>query len=204
MMNNNLTKRKLQSLDSRKKIFKAAISLIKNKGFDKVSIDAICTKAKVSKGLFYNYFSSKDQIVVEQFLEVDKYYKKIAENDLKNYSGIDKLLEFVRLQFNYSKHVIGKDITRNMFRSLIMTGKTGQAILDEERYLYTFLYDTIKEAQAMRELPGDLCTKEIAATFAVLMRGIMYNWCLYEREFNLDKIGIHVLSTFLKGLNAKG
>ena len=202
-MKNNLTKRKLQSLESRKKIFEVAIRLIKDRGFDKVTIEEICSEAKVSKGLFYNYFSSKDQIVVEQFLEIDKYYKEIVENDLNNYSGIEKLLEFVKLQLKYGQYRMGKDLMRNVYRSLIMTSKTGHIVLDDSRFLYTFLTDTIKEAQKMKELPRNLDANEIGDSIAVLMRGLFYNWCLYERDFNLEKMGMKIISTFLKGLRAK-
>lgn len=204
MEKNNLTKRKLQSLESRKKIFKAAISLIKKRGFDKVTIEEICAEAKVSKGLFYNYFASKDQTVVEQFLEIDNYYKEIVEKDLKNYSGIDKLLKFVRLQAKYAQYRMGKDLFRNVYSSLITTDKTGQIVLNKDRFFYTFLTDVIKEAQEMGELPDDLNSREITLNVAVLMRGIFYNWCLYERDFNIEKMMIHFISTYLKGLNLKG
>lgn len=202
-MRNNLTKRKLQSIESREKIFKSAISMIKSKGFDKVTIEDICAQAKVSKGLFYNYFSSKDQIVVEQFLEIDKYYKEIDEKDLKKYSGVEKLLKFIRLQVKYGKYRMGKDLVRNVYRNLIMTGKTGHIVLGQDRFLYTFLIDIIKEAQEMGELPSNLNSKEIAHYIAVLMRGMFYNWCLYERDINLEKMSIKIISTFLKGLNPK-
>jgi AcrR family transcriptional regulator len=197
----NLTKRKLQSLESRKRIFEAAISLIRKKGFDQVTIEEICAKAKVSKGLFYNYFSSKDQIVVEQFLEIDKYYIDIAEGALKNYRGMEKLLNFVGFQMKFGKSNIGKDLLRHLYRSLIMTSKRGHAILDEKRFLYTFLNKTVKEAQEMGELSGHLKSEEIARHIAVLMRGVFYNWCLHERDFNIEKSGPEIISTFLKGLS---
>jgi TetR/AcrR family transcriptional regulator, fatty acid metabolism regulator protein len=204
MLKNNLTKRKLQSLKSREKIFGAAISLIKKKGFEQVTIEEIITEAKVSTGSFYNYFNSKDQIILEQFLEIDKYYKKIVKKDLRDYRGIDKLLNFVIFQMRYSTYRMGKDLLRNVYRSLIMTSNMGHIMLDEHRFLYKFLSDTIEEAQEMGELSGDLNNSEIAHYIAVLMRGITYNWCLHERDFNLEKTAIKVISTFLKGLNVKG
>jgi TetR/AcrR family transcriptional regulator, fatty acid metabolism regulator protein len=174
--------------------------MIQSKGFDKVTIEDICAEAKVSKGLFYNYFSSKDQIVVEQFLEIDKYYKEIVEKDLKEYSGIEKLLKFIRLQTKYAKYRMGKDFLRNVYRNLIMNSKTGHIILSEDRFLYTFLIDIIQEAQEIGELPRDLNSKEIADHIAVLMRGMFYNWCLYERDIHLEKMSIKIISTYLKGL----
>jgi len=201
-MTNSLTKRKLQSIESRKKIFETAISLIKEKGFDNVTIEEICTEAKVSKGLFYNYFLSKDQILVEQFMKIDNFYKKIAEKKLKKYSGLKKLLKFISYQCQYGQFKMGKDLFRNVYRNLITTIKSGHVILDERRFLYTFLIDTIKEAQEMEELHRDMNAKDTASTIALLMRGVFYNWCLYERNFNLEKMTVKVISTYLKGLNA--
>ena len=202
-MKNNLTKRKLQSLESRKKILETARIMIKRHGFDNITIQDICSEAKVSKGLFYNYFSSKDQIILAQIQEMDKYYKIIAEKELKNYSGISKLLKLIELLFRHIKYGVGKDITRNLYRSLIMTNKTGQMIINEHRFFFTLLTDSIKEAQDMKELPRVLDTQKIVTQVATLTWGVLYTWCIYQRDFDVEKMAIEIISTFLDGLNAK-
>jgi len=198
-----LTKRKLQSLESRKKIFQTAIGLIKKKGFDRVTIDEICSTANVSKGLFYNYFSSKDQIVVEQFLEIDNYYRDAVEKHLTDFKGIEKLLKFIVFQMKYCRHALGRNLIRNVYRSLIMSGKTGHIMLDEGRYLYTFLRETVEEAKNMGELPLDVNTKEICLKIVVIMRGAIYSWCLYDRDFNLEDTAVEMISAFMKGIQSR-
>ena len=49
MEQEKLTQRKQQALDTRRKIFNTALNLIKEKGFDKVSVDDICAACGVSK-----------------------------------------------------------------------------------------------------------------------------------------------------------
>jgi len=202
-MQNNLTKRKLRSIESRKRILKTAETMIKKKGFDNVTIDEICAELKISKGGFYHFFRSKDEIVLEQVLEIDAYYKKIFEKELRDYSGTEKLLKFIELICKHIKYRAGKDLFRNLYRSLMMTNKTRQTLINKDRFFFTLLTEIIKEAQEKRELPRDLNTQNIVAYVAILMRGMLFNWCLYERDFDVEKLAIKIISTFLKGLNTE-
>ena len=60
---------------SRKKILDAALKLFAERGFDGTSISTVAKEAGVAKGLIYNYFESKEelihQIVMEGANEVD-------------------------------------------------------------------------------------------------------------------------------------
>lgn len=48
---------------SRKKILRAAFELFGKKGYSATSVESIAKKAKVSKGLIYHYFKSKQDIL---------------------------------------------------------------------------------------------------------------------------------------------
>jgi AcrR family transcriptional regulator len=49
--------------ERRQQIMNVALELFANNGFDTTSISQIARKAKISKGLLYNYFSSKEDLV---------------------------------------------------------------------------------------------------------------------------------------------
>lgn len=49
---------------SREKILAAALELFANNGYDASSIDSIAKKAGISKGLIYNYYKSKKDILL--------------------------------------------------------------------------------------------------------------------------------------------
>jgi TetR/AcrR family transcriptional regulator, fatty acid metabolism regulator protein len=196
-----MSKRKLQSLETRKKIFDAAIDLIKTNGFDNVKIEQICKKANVSVGLFYNYFKSKDDIIIEQFSKVDNFYEELADR-LYGKKGMNKLLGFVRLHLRLVPPFLGRDLLRNVFRSLIMTDQSSEKMIDRRRFVYGFILETVKEAQALNELPK-ISSKEIAEDILILLRGLIYNMLLYKPNFNAENAGFRIISSYIKGLQAK-
>ena len=49
-------------IETRKVILDASLKLFSRMGFDHTSVDDIAKSAKISKGLVYHYFTSKDQI----------------------------------------------------------------------------------------------------------------------------------------------
>ena len=60
-----LTKRQIQANDTRNRVYKTALELMETKGLNNTSIEEISMKAGVSVGTFYNYFKSKDDILVD-------------------------------------------------------------------------------------------------------------------------------------------
>ena len=61
---------------ARKKILEAARSLFMEKGYEGASVDEICRLAKLTKGSFFHYFKSKDEVVIAA---LDQYH-----NDMKD------------------------------------------------------------------------------------------------------------------------
>ncbi|MBN2485309.1 MAG: TetR/AcrR family transcriptional regulator [Bacteroidales bacterium] len=55
--------------ERRAQIMQVALELISEEGFANVTISKIATKAGISKGLMYNYFESKEQLILEIILE---------------------------------------------------------------------------------------------------------------------------------------
>lgn len=50
--------------ERRAEIIQAALALFEQNGFDATSVEEITAKAKISKGLAYHYFKSKDEILL--------------------------------------------------------------------------------------------------------------------------------------------
>ena len=50
--------------DSRKKIIDAAVTLIRTKGADAVTVRSVCREADLSIGTFYHYFRDKDDLMM--------------------------------------------------------------------------------------------------------------------------------------------
>jgi AcrR family transcriptional regulator len=62
--------------ERRKQIMHVALELIAKDGFSNVPISKIAAKAKISKGLMYNYFESKEQLIYDILMEgINEFHK---------------------------------------------------------------------------------------------------------------------------------
>jgi len=90
---------------SRQKILDAALEVFAKQGYNSATVDAIAKTAGISKGLMYNYFKSKDEVLNELMigmmdalmceympLQPDK---KFTKDDITNFInvGIDLVLQ---------------------------------------------------------------------------------------------------------------
>lgn len=114
-----LTKKGKQS---RQNIIQAAITLIKEKGYEQTTIPDICRSANIAIGTFYHYFKSKDEIITIYIIEENEavlaYYRGLEKNSCTN--AILKVLNF-KLQLYEAQ---GADFVRNMYAGMLRSELT--------------------------------------------------------------------------------
>lgn len=104
------TKKQFEEIrkSSRGKILSVALELFAKNGYHATSISQIAQKAKISKGLMYNYFSSKeellDEIIQEGFnslaeLEYKEQHEINPEKQLEDF--VDSVLDNLYSNFSY-------------------------------------------------------------------------------------------------------
>src|SRR5499425_2650989 len=60
----SLSRRERQSAERRERLFRSAMDLFAKKGFAETTVEDITNAADVGKGTFFNYFPSKDHILL--------------------------------------------------------------------------------------------------------------------------------------------
>ena len=70
---------------SKEKILNVALELFAKRGYHATSISQIAKKAKISKGLMYNYFASKEKLLDEIILQG---FNSLAELEFKAQKGV--------------------------------------------------------------------------------------------------------------------
>ena len=80
------TKKQFEEIrkSSREKILSVALELFAKKGYHATSISQIALKAKISKGLMYNYFASKEKLLNEI---IQQGFNSLAELEFKSARG---------------------------------------------------------------------------------------------------------------------
>jgi AcrR family transcriptional regulator len=87
--------------DSREHILKIAFELFMQKSFKEVTMKEIVTKTGLSKGAFYHYFESKEQLFMEI---IDHYFKDLMNVPFEKFSH-ESLKQFCE---DYLKDIEGK------------------------------------------------------------------------------------------------
>src|SRR5579862_3173625 len=62
--NSSTPRRQRRSSDIRERLFRSSLALFAQKGFDETTVEDITNAADVGKGTFFNYFPSKDHILL--------------------------------------------------------------------------------------------------------------------------------------------
>jgi AcrR family transcriptional regulator len=110
---------------SRRKILDAAMELFAVQGYNGTSISQIAVKADVAKGLIYNYFKSKSelmhQIIYDSIEDTHGYMERIMNQPSpgnKFEEMINLAFEFMKVQPKLSKITIGIALQVEMFPDL--------------------------------------------------------------------------------------
>ncbi len=195
-----LTRREQFSLETRRIIFEVAMELFRDRGYDSVTVDEICEEAGVAKSTFYNLFKSKNQIVLEEFLTIDDFYKEsLKKIQKKKKSNTDKLHEFLSLALEYINDQ-GIDVIKVAYHSQIGPSITGSPVASPKRALYGITEGLVKDAQDTGEIRKDMTEMEISEILIQGIRGVVYDWCLQNGSFDLLKAGERYLHVVLRGL----
>ena len=72
-----------KGLQTREKIFQAALELIKERGYEQTTLVDICRAAGIASGTFYHHFASKQDILIEfvkeESLDLRNYYESLPK-----------------------------------------------------------------------------------------------------------------------------
>ncbi|RJP28341.1 MAG: TetR/AcrR family transcriptional regulator [Actinobacteria bacterium] len=194
--------RKQQAEETRRRLAETALQLYSSRGYDHVSVDDICREAGVSKGTFYVHFKSKDQVLVEEFLELDRFYLDSLGEIAKIASGVERLIALGRYSLRHLAG-LGKDYLKVAFSSQIAPGRGPSPLAAKARASYKVALRLVREAQKRGELRSDLSSEEITLALVRAIRGIVFEWCLLDGRFDLEQAGETLLKILIDGLNPR-
>lgn len=203
MAKEKISLRKKKALMTRQAISEAGISLLSRKGYYNITVDEICEKAGVSKGTFYNYFKSKDEIIWYEYLKLDQYYKDTAAREMaKKKNSIDKLRALCTAAITYTNN-LGVSNVKAAYQSQLGPDRGFSRIASEERPLNTLARQTIEQGQQKGELRKDISVEEMTRTFVTGLRGTVFEWCLTNGKYDLIAEEKRICSILLEGMRRK-
>jgi AcrR family transcriptional regulator len=186
-------RRQRRSADTRERLFHAALALFAQKGFAETTVEDITEAADVGKGTFFNYFPSKDHILLAfGELQLSKLESAI---ELARASG-EPMPEFLRsLGVRMTQEPTRNPaIIRALLQAYLSTTPVRAAMMDLQRRVHALHTQMIQLGQDRGEIRNDLPAAEIAQVFRQTIFGTLLIWSLYgdttlhsriETAFNL-------------------
>ena len=177
----------------------AARELMKTCTYEQLNIDAICKKAGVSTGAFYHHFKSKQGLIIVGYEQCDRYFNEYVIKNLQKRDPIERIVEYIDYQMVYALE-IGIDFMIQLYKAQITDGAS--FFLQSTRGLPNGLRILVEEAQKSGLLVKTQSAEEIASELLLVSRGVIYNWCQNEGNYELrsfcNKIITHHLNGFLQ------
>lgn len=182
--------------DTKSRIVSAAWKLFYQQGYDNTTIDDILDEAHASKGSFYHYFNSKDDLPGSLGYLFDEKYEELSKTMDPNMSPLDKLIYMNHELFLMLENTVSVDILSRLFSSQLTLAE--RSLLDNNRTYYKMLRQITIEAQQQKIFRPEFTTNDITKAYAMFERGLMYDWCLSSGSYSLTQYSGQMLPAFLK------
>jgi len=173
-----LDRRQRRSAETRERLFRAALDLFAKKGFAETTVEDITEAADVGKGTFFNYFPSKDHILLA-FGEMQLGKLEAAiETARQARTPMSEFLRGLGVRMT-QEPVRNPAIVRALLQAYLSTTPVREAMLDLQKRVHALHTQMIQLGQERGEIRKDLPAAELALVFRQTIFGALLIWSLY-------------------------
>ncbi len=188
--------RKEQALNTRQNLLHTAIDLFKTYGYEKVTVEQICKKANVTTGAFYHHLKNKAGVIIEGYSEYDDFIEQKINALLQSQkTSTDKILECVDYQIEFATS-LGVQAITEIYK--VQITEELKFFLSEDRNIYRLISKIYVEGQQNNEFTKDIPVEEFTKEFFIISRGVVYNWCQHEGDYDLLEMAKTIMGKFLR------
>lgn len=149
-----LGRRERKKEETRQRIFRAALELFRQKGFDATTVDDITERADVAKGTFFNYYPRKESVLFDlgfdHITEVERYREQISATPMR---AVDQIVESMR--HGAQLYMKDRDLSRVMLLQLFKGTTPAPEGFEINQRAQQLILRLVERAQASGELRRD-------------------------------------------------
>lgn len=168
------------------KITKVAWQLFHEKGYSETTIDDIIAASGTSKGSFYHYYSSKDELLSSLSEVFDAKYEEVMQTLNKDMNSYEKLLYLCYTVHDMIEKEIPIGLLASLYSSQVVT-KGDKHLQNQDRYYYYVIRQIIDEGQKRGQIVTDLTVREIQQLYTLAERAIIYDYCISNGNYSLSE-----------------
>jgi AcrR family transcriptional regulator len=184
----------------RRQILDAAWRCAERKGFRDMTVDDVCTEARLSKGAFYGYFARKDSLLVALFQDdgqrldmlMDDLERRIARSR-------DLIRAYARAALTRSEDTGRVQVRADMWTAMLTEADIRKAFAASMSARRTRLRSWIEDAVAAGELV-DIPPNAFASILLALSDGLLLHGSLDAAAFRWVNIS-KALDVLLEGIS---
>lgn len=184
------TNRDLQALETEKKVTDMAMKLVKENGYDRVTISQICKACDVAKGTFYSYFTSKKDILIKLTSRFNKELSQLFVYD----ENLDAVTLYQNAVISYLNYVSkdGHTFTKSYVKALIdeeLATEENTSLELQKFFIDKVLSKGLHDGDFQLNMTGD----DFFALFSATLIGVLTQWSMSKESEELIVMGQRAL-----------
>jgi AcrR family transcriptional regulator len=180
-------RRERQSVERRERLFRAAMDLFARKGFAETTVEDITNGADLGKGTFFNYFPSKEHILLA-FGEMQLAKLKVAFEEMRE-ANVPVPVFMRSLGTRMTQEPMRNPaIIRILLQAFLTDSSVREPMLNLQNRVIAVHTEMIRIGQNRGEIRNDLPPDVIAHVFRQTIFGTLLIWTLYADGTLLSRI----------------
>ncbi len=167
---------------TQQKLMQAVIRLAKERSYETITVQDICSAAGVSTGSFYHQFRSKDELVHEAYQNVDWLLTEEFTAESSQLPPLQALDRLLRLYVSYVQDSVGLIIAQ-YYQVLLKNPNVPRYDPDRPycREIRRLLTLAIKQGTVSAQYDPEYLTWSVMR----LVRGLLFDWVIQGGNYNL-------------------
>lgn len=172
--------------NTKAKIARVAWKLFQEKGYDDTTIDEIILQSGTSKGSFYHYYSSKDELLSSLPEIFDAKYEEVIQTLDPEMDSFEKLLYLCYSVHDMIDDEVPVGLLASLYSSQVIT-KGDKHLLDQNRFYYRMIHQLVDEGQRRGQITTEMPYYEIGRLYVLCERAIIYDYCISNGNYSLGE-----------------
>ena len=198
------TRRERKKAAVRAQIIATAVGLFSRQGIADVTVDEIAEAADIGKGTVYNYFATKEDIIVAFMVDLEQRVQAKVGRFAASIGSLDSILAgFIRFQFRLKEpyHAFVRVFLAQMFAR---TEQFLPYMVEMQKTIDPPLQALFHGLQQRGRLRKDLDIAPLIVTFKTIHLGLTALWAIEGPPFRQTEITLrHEMKLFCEGLRTK-
>ncbi len=164
-------------------IISTAVRLFKEKGYENVSVQEICSESGVSRSSFYAIFSGKSDIITTMVGNVGLDFESMLPSFIKAESDIARIW---LITDTYLK--MAQEYGPQLIKALYIEELSGahRMLMDIERY-GEWIVPLVKNCQKNGTIGNRSAPEDIVKNQFSISKGVLVDWVLEDGSFSLEE-----------------